>query len=81
MQLCQVVSDCLASYEDYKVFKKALISARPGRPSAARVQIHHHYCDPTILIRVDPFSQSYIIGGWDARSALLNFSFFSRQFH
>jgi hypothetical protein len=81
MQLYQVISDCLISYKDYKVFKRALTSAKPGQPGAAKVQIHHHHCDPTILIRVDPINQSYIIGAWEATAAILDFSSPGRKFY
>jgi hypothetical protein len=82
LPLHQVIYDCLASYEDYKVFKRAILSSREDAPSGARVQIHHHLgCHPTLLIRVDPLHRSHLIGAWEAPASIFNFSTSSQQFH
>jgi hypothetical protein len=60
----QVLYDCLASYQDYKALKKAILASRPGAPTHTRIRIHHHHCTPTALIRVDPIHTHHLIGAW-----------------
>lgn len=64
LQQHQVLFDCLASYEDYKDLKKAIIQARPGSPTHTRIRLHHHDCTPTCQIRIDPIQTHYLIGAW-----------------